>query len=285
MEGTEKHLVAIVAPGAMGSAVAKRLTGNGVTVLTSLEGRSAASIKRARAASMIPVSVDRLLEADIFLSIVPPGEAEGLAKQLSPALATARRKPIYADCNAVNPRSVEAIAAIVQATGTPFVDAGIIGGPPKQGVPGPTFYLSGERAGEVAELAPFGLECRVLDGPAGAASALKMSYAGITKGLTALASIMILSATRAGTADALRDELSHSQPMLLAWFERQIPSMSGKAYRWVAEMEEIAGFVEEDEAGRELFQNAARLYERLAEDVAGPKTETEALARFFRKDE
>ena len=129
----------------------------------------------------------------------------------------------------------------METTGTPFVDAGIIGGPPKPGGAGPVFYLSGEKAGEVAALEEFGLACKVLDGPVGAASALKMSYAGITKGLTALASVMILAATRAGTADALRRELGDSQPMLLAWFERQIPSMFGKAYRWVAEMEEIAG--------------------------------------------
>ena len=280
-----KPNVAIIAPGQMGSAVAKRLTDNGLRVVTCLEGRSRDSVTRAVLASMSPISLDQLAGADIFLSIVPPGEAEGLAQRLAPVLARAEKKPIYVDCNAVSPRSVEEIARIVESTGTPFVDAGIIGGPPKPGAPGPVFYLSGERAGEVAALGQFGLSCKVLDGPVNAASALKMSYAGITKGLTALASVMILAATRAGMADALRRELGDSQPMLLAWFERQIPSMFGKAYRWVAEMEEIAEFVAADAAGQELFIANAHLYERLAADFAGAKAESGQLALFFEKPE
>ena len=48
----------------------------------------------------------------------------------------------------------------------------------------------------------FGLDVRVLGGPLSAASALKMSYAGITKGTQALGAVMMLAATRAGTADA-----------------------------------------------------------------------------------
>ena len=277
--------VAIIAPGQMGSAVAKRLTDNGLRVVTCLEGRSRDSVTRAVLASMSPISLDELAAADIFLSIVPPGEAEGLAQRLAPVLARAPKKPIYVDCNAVSPQTVEAIARIVQPTGTSFVDAGIIGGPPKPGGAGPVFYLSGERGGEVAALEEFGLVCKVLDGPIGAASALKMSYAGITKGLTALASVMILAATRAGMADALRRELGDSQPMLLAWFERQIPSMFDKAYRWVAEMEEIAEFVAADGAAQELFIGNAHFYERLAVDFAGAKTESGRLALFFEKPE
>jgi 3-hydroxyisobutyrate dehydrogenase-like beta-hydroxyacid dehydrogenase len=280
-----KPNVAIIAPGQMGSAVGKRLTDNGLQVVTCLEGRSRDSIGRAITASMNSISLDELAGTDFFLSIVPPGEAELLAHRLAPILARAPKKPIYVDCNAISPRSVEEIAQIVETTGTAFVDAGIIGGPPKPGVPGPVFYLSGEKAGEVAKLGAFGLTCKVLDGPIGAASALKMSYGGITKGLTALASVMILAATRAGAADALRRELADSQPMLLAWFERQIPSMFSKAYRWVAEMEEVAEFVAGDAAAQELFIGSAHLYERLAADFAGAKEESGQLALFFEKPE
>jgi 3-hydroxyisobutyrate dehydrogenase-like beta-hydroxyacid dehydrogenase len=280
-----KPNVAIIAPGQMGSAVGKRLTDNGLKVVTCLEGRSRDSIGRAAMASMNPISLDELATADVFLSIVPPGQAELLARRLAPILARAPKKPVYVDCNAVSPRTVAAIATIVEATGTPFVDAGIIGGPPKPDASGPVFYLSGEKAADVAMLGEFGLACKMLDGPIGAASALKMSYAGITKGLTALASVMILAASRAGTADALRRELGDSQPMLLAWFERQIPSMFGKAYRWVAEMEEIAEFVAADPAAQELFIGSAHLYERLAADFAGAKAESGQLALFFEKPE
>ena len=55
-----------------------------------------------------------------------------------------------------------------------------------------------------------------------AASAMKMSYAGITKGTQALGAAMLLAATRGGTADALFAELSSSQPQMLPWLKRSL---------------------------------------------------------------
>ena len=117
-------------------------------------------------------------------------------------------------------------------------------------------------------------------GPIGAASAMKMSYAGITKGFTALGAAMMLAASRAGTAEDLRAELSSSQPALFGWLTRQVPGMYSKAYRWVAEMEEIAQFVGEDPAARNFYEGAARLYERLAADFDGERKEIAALDAF-----
>jgi 3-hydroxyisobutyrate dehydrogenase-like beta-hydroxyacid dehydrogenase len=117
-------------------------------------------------------------------------------------------------------------------------------------------------------------------GPIGAASAMKMSYAGITKGFTALGAAMMLAAARAGTTDALRAEISTSQPALHGWLTRQMPRMYSKAYRWVAEMEEISGFVGEDPAAAQFFQAAAQLYERIAADYEGERVECAALDAF-----
>jgi len=160
-----------------------------------------------------------------------------------------------------------------------YVDAGIIGGPPRRGYDGPVFYLSGGCADRVLTLRDFGLDCRVLMGGPFAASALKMSYAGITKGLTALASVMIIGAANAGAAGELRSELAHSQPMLLAWFERQIPSMFPKAWRWVAEMEEIAAFLEDRPDAESLFRAVAGFYGHIADQSGAPDVKT--LSGFF----
>src|SRR5438128_5498437 len=94
------HIFTVIAPGAMGSAVARRMHQRGATVRTSLAGRSAASIRRAAEAGMSAVESDRdLVEGvDIVLSIVPPGEAVGLAERLLPLLAAASRKPLVIDC-------------------------------------------------------------------------------------------------------------------------------------------------------------------------------------------
>jgi putative dehydrogenase len=277
-----KPVVAIIAPGAMGSAVGKRLVDHGIDVMAPLEGRSEASKARAREAGMMAVSDDGMATSDMVLSIIPPGEALPLAERLAPLLARSAKRPIYVDCNAVNPETVDRISAVVVNAGLRFVDAGIIGPPPAPGNTGPAFYASGHDASRFATLTQYGLDVRVIDGPVGAASALKMSYAGITKGFTALGAVMMLAATRAGTAEALHSELAQSQPALLAWLTRQVPRMYSKAYRWVAEMEEISGFVDEDAAGHRLFEGAADLYRRLATDFATTNAETSALTKFLK---
>jgi 3-hydroxyisobutyrate dehydrogenase-like beta-hydroxyacid dehydrogenase len=274
--------VAIIAQGAMGAGVAKRLTDNGARVLTSLKGRSAASAARAKATGMIDATDGEIAAADFILSIVPPGDALALAQSLAPALTAANKKPIYADCNAVNPDTVKEIAAVIAATGAPFADAGIIGGPPRAGYGGPIFYYCGADAGPLERLNDFGLVFWRVDGGVGAASALKMSYGGITKGLTAVGSAMLLAATRAGVAEALHAELAASQPNLLAYFQRSVPDMFGKAYRWVAEMEEIAHFTGGGPS-REMYEAIAAHYRRLADDNAGDKADIAALAKFFEK--
>ncbi len=278
-----KPIVAVIAPGMMGSVVANRLTDNGVEVRSLLSGRSASTLARAKAAGMVDATEDGIAACDFILSIVPPGEALGLAERLAPALRAAAKKPVYVDCNAVAPSTVLRIARVVQETGATFVDGGIIGPPPAPDSKNTRIYLSGDAASRVTVLREYGLNMPVQEGPIGAASAMKLSYAGFTKGFTALGAAMMLAATRAGTADALIAEMTVSQPLLLGWLTRQMPKMPDKAYRWVAEMEEIATFVGEDPAGAQFYLGAAKLYERIAADLNGSQVETNALNAFCAK--
>src|SRR5689334_21573735 len=210
-----KPVVAIVAAGNMGAGIARRLVENGVTVLTLLNGRSPATRERATAAGMQPASLDAVMEADLLLSIVPPGDALSFAEQTAFALKSARRKPVFVDCNAISPATVRHIHAVVSATGAEFVDAGIIGLAPVPGGSGPHIYASGESAPKFAVLSDYGLDIRVLNGPVGAASALKMAFAGISKGQIAIVAAMVLAAERSGSAEALRQELCESEQSLM----------------------------------------------------------------------
>jgi 3-hydroxyisobutyrate dehydrogenase-like beta-hydroxyacid dehydrogenase len=281
-------VVAVIAPGMMGAAVGKRLADNGVKVLTSLAGRSPETLARAKAAGMVGATDEEIAAADFILSILPPGDALALAQRFVPMLSASNAKPIYVDCNAVNPKTVERIAAAIAPTECPFVDAGIIGPPPNPTKPGEDklagntrIYASGAAARRFAALRDYGLDIRVLAGALSAASALKMSYAGITKGTQAIGAAMMLAATRAGSADDLFAELQMSQKEMLAWFKRGLATMPPKAYRWVAEMQEIAGFVGDDPAAQELYEGAAHFYERFAEDFGAEKQDTATLAAFL----
>ncbi|MCC6775467.1 MAG: NAD(P)-dependent oxidoreductase [Hyphomicrobiales bacterium] len=277
-------VVAVIAPGMMGGAVGGRLVENGLKVLTSLSGRGSETIARAKKYGLTDASEEEIARSDFILSILPPGDAVALAERFAPTLTASNSKPVFVDCNAVSPPTAERVAAVIAPTGAPFVDAGIIGAPPKTGDAGPRFYASGTHAARFATLRQYGLDVRLLDGPLTAASAVKMSYAGITKGTQALAAVMMLAATRAGSADALFKELSSSQPQMLAWLKRGLSIMPPKAYRWIAEMHEIADFVGEDPAGHELYVGAAHFYEQIARDFERDKKEVAALEAFLSKE-
>ena len=218
--------------------------------------------------------------ADIILSIVPPGEAVALAERLAAVIARREKKPLVVDCNAVNVDTVLGIEEIIGSAQAPFVDAGIIGFPPQPGGKSPAFYVSGEHAKDLIVLRQLGLDLRIVEGPVGAASALKMSYAGIVKGLAGIGSAMVLAATKAGAADALRDELALSQPAILARLSTALPDMTPKAYRWVAEMREIAGFLGPDHPASLIYEGFARWFVHLAEDAKGEAADA-ALMRAF----
>ena len=278
-------VIGVIAQGTMGSAVGRRLRENGAEVRTLLSGRSPASAERARAAGMVAATDARgLLEgADFFLSILPPGEAEPLARRLAPTLEALDTKPVYLDCNAVSPQTAIRIGEIIASTGAHFVDAGIIGGPPRPGYKGPSIYASGEHVREALPLRDWGIDLRAIDGPIGAASGVKMSYAGITKGTTAIAAAMLLGAARFGCAEALIAELADSQPQMLARMRTGIPGMYDKAYRWVAEMEEISDFLEKNPPSHDMYAGIARLYDFLAaahaETQPGPDNAIRILDR------
>ena len=240
----------------------------GAAVRTSLAGRSGASAERARGAGVQVMDSDEALVegADLVLSIVPPARAGELAGRLLPAIQAAGPGAVYVDCNAIAPQTVTPIAASFAEAGIAFVDAGIVGGPPSADF-SPRIYASGAQASAFARLNHYGLDIPVLSERIGDASALKMAYAGTTKGASAVMIAMMLGAARAGVGEAFVAEMKASQAGRLEAAVRQLPAVLKKAYRWDGEMEEIARFLLPETGGAGLFQGAAQLYRDLARDV------------------
>lgn len=274
--------IAVIAPGVMGAAVAQRLHARGAVVAVTLAGRGSASAGRAAGLMRLDSEAALVAWAELVLSILPPGQALALAQRLAPALRARGSAVTYADCNAVSPPMVRRIEA--ELAGVRFVDIGIFGGPPKGDDAGPRFYASGDATPSLLKLCDFGIDLYPIEGGIGAASALKMSFAGISKGFTALGSAMALGATRAGVAAHFHAELASREPEILRYLTFMVPGMFDKAYRWVAEMQEIGAFLG-DGPSAPIYQAIARLYEAIARDYAAPAPDGEIaeLTGFFTK--
>jgi len=263
--------VGILSPGAMGHAIGAVLRQHGLRVLTNLQGRSARTAALAAQAGMTDVADDYTLvgEADILLSLVVPAQASACTERVAAAVRATHTTLLFADCNAIAPHTVQSIAHLVTAAGADVVDVGIIGSPPQAGTTGPRLYVSGQEAQQLTILNEYGLEIRVLGPHVGQASGLKMCYAAVTKGLTALASEALTAGQALGLTDALSNELQDSQGALFQWFERQIPRMPPKAARWVGEMEEIARTFTDLGLPPQMLEGAAAIYRFVGQTELG----------------
>lgn len=263
--------VAIVAPGDMGHAVGDVLRRGGLRVVTTLAGRGPDSVARANRAGIeaLPDLEAVVRAADVFLSILPPSRAIDLAGEVAVCLQATRSPLLYVDCNAVAPETVKAIGTVIEAAGGRFVDAGIIGLPPKPGAVAPRFYASGPDASEFATLAAHGLDVRVVGDEIGQASALKMCFAAMSKGVTALATEALTAARLLGVDESLQKEMAASLPALLDFAARSIPTMPPKAYRWTGEMEEIAATFASVGLPPGMLQGAADVYRFVGQSPLG----------------
>jgi 3-hydroxyisobutyrate dehydrogenase-like beta-hydroxyacid dehydrogenase len=228
--------VGILSPGDMGQAIASVLNQHGLRTVAALDERSDRTIALALAANIQDVgSLKQLVIAsDVILSILVPAAATEAAKQVATTISNLGKSVLYVDCNAMSddkplrvyaPQKVKSIAQIISSAGGQFVDASIIGPPPR--VPNRTrIYASGKQAGTLQQLRNYGLDVRVIGDEIGQASGLKMCYAALTKGLTAIGTELLIAAHRLNLDEQLWDELSHSQQELANILTRSIPSMT-----------------------------------------------------------
>ena len=266
--------VALMSPGDMGHAIGRTLRAGGRRVITCLEGRSARTAALAAAAGIEAVPDDATLvrEADALLAVLVPSEAAALGERIAGALERTGSSLLYADLNAISPRTVQGIGMRLEAAGARFVDGGIIGGPPQPGRDGPRIYVSGADAPELAQLGGDGLTVRVMGERIGEASGLKMCYAALTKGVTALATELLVAAEVMGLSAPLRAELEGGQGGQWASLQRGVAGMPPKAYRWVGEMEEIAATFGDLGLTPRMLEGAADVYRLVARSPLGEET-------------
>lgn len=255
--------VGIMTPGDMGHAIGQRLGEAGIRVVTNLEGRSERSRSLARKAGIEDLGSDTALltDCDVIFSIMPPDQAAGFISRMAKAAGSLGAKPkaLIADLNAVAPSTARQLQATAEAAGIGFLDGGIIGGPPYPGRPSPRIYLSGPGADAFTVLSPT-LDIRPLGDEIGAASALKMCFATLTKGVQALAIQSFVTAELEGVGPAFRAELEGAQANLLRSLTGSLPGMPPKAYRWVGEMEEIAKTYGDAGLTPKTFEGVADVY-------------------------
>jgi 3-hydroxyisobutyrate dehydrogenase-like beta-hydroxyacid dehydrogenase len=273
--------VGVVSPGDMGQAIAGRLRESGLNVFAALDGRSERTRALARQAGLTDCgSMDKLVTAcELVISVINPGEALNVARQVAAAMRKTGRKIAFADLNAVSPQTARDADSMVREAGGMFIDGGIIGPPPRGEKDRPRIYVSGPDAYLFESIQHPNLLMRVLSERVGDASGVKMCYAAMTKGTTALAVELLVAARKLGVEQALEKELRESRNDVFEWQMKNIAVMPPKAYRWVPEMQEIAKTFGELGLTRRMFEGATDIYAMVAETPLGKESPEQARGK------
>lgn len=236
---------------------------------------------------------DLAAQADYILSIVPPRDALSTAQRIfaasSKPLFQKRTRPLYyLDLNAVSPRSAREMGDIFAPVTEHirFIDGGIIGPAPRQvpdsegwkrpSIPtsGPYPLAEAEHGGKhLAEV----LNTQHVSDEIGGASGLKMCFASLTKGFTALAIQSFTTAHRLNVLPELQDHLKQYSPKSLE-LTKSLTVMPPKAYRWVREMYEIGDTFVEDggfEKDESIFYGVGKTYDLVANGTELGQEKTE----------
>ncbi len=266
--------IAVLMPGDMGHAIGKVLVNNGYDAITCLNGRSKRTKLLAEGAGFKDLgSLDAVVEtASIILSILPPKVAINQAELIVKSMQKTGAKPIFVDCNAISPTTVIRIANIVEAAGAQFIDVGIIGLKPDGVGPGPRFYVSGVDTWAMEALDGIGIQVKSIGSQVGRASALKMCYAGLTKGTWSLHAAVLMAAEKHGLAVELKDEFQYSQPQALSAMEVRTPRLPADSDRWIGEMEEISKTFSEVGVPSGFHEGAADIFRILAKTPFSSET-------------
>lgn len=260
--------IAILSPGDMGHAVGRVLSDSGLDIITCLKDRSEHTRQLAQKTGIgdVPNLTDLVTKADLVLSILVPAHALAVASQVAKAIRITGTDTVYADCNAISPQTAGTMENLISNAGGKFIDGSIIGGPPKPNA-SPRFYVSGQHADKISDLDGRGIIIRNLGDKVGQASGIKMCYAALTKGTSALQYALLTVAERLGLTEELHDELIYSQAGIYNHMKAHLPTIPSKALRWVGEMEEISSTFESSGLSPHFHKGAAEMYDLISQTV------------------
>ncbi len=232
--------IGILYPGEMGSNFGKLLCEAGFRVITTVEGRSPRTHRLCHESGLSVVdSLGEVIErSDIVISLVSPGAAFSVARDVAATLDGSSRSLLYIEANSISPMTVARISEALSHLTIDFVDASIFGLASQLRQRG-TLYLSGSRAKEISGHFEPIMRVKVVGDMPGQASALKMIVSGIPKGLSALFLETMVFAQEMHLLNEAIEACDEIYPSIMEVIRRMLPTYPQHAGRRCEELQEV----------------------------------------------
>lgn len=285
--------IGILSIGEMGFHWAKLLKSHGVEALTYDKDRGEVSRKRGQNAGVKATAsmAELVQDSELIVSIVVPSAAKRVAEAVAAAVKESGRKDLlFLDANAISPMTADDITAVLTPAGVHFVDGCIIGSAAKMGK-GTIVYVSGPQADKLAALESFQIPVKTLGPSTNQASAFKVVYAGLTKGLQGLFCELFMGARRFGLLKEVTAQYEESFPGLIDKVSSSIVGLRIHAGRRAEEMDELKRTFQHHGMDSFMAPAAQRVLESIAALETGQASDSgarqgdlqETLELFYRQ--
>jgi 3-hydroxyisobutyrate dehydrogenase-like beta-hydroxyacid dehydrogenase len=215
-------------------------------------------------AGVEPVRSPRELcrRADIIMALTPGRSALAAVRSARRYL---RPGQVYVDASAAAVKAMEKAAALVGDTAA-FADAAILGPVPVEGLR-VLIMASGPGAAPFRDaLAPYGMNVEVIEGPPGAASAMKLIRSVFMKGITGLLFESLEAAERYGIRAALEADIARwiNERPFSQVINRFVGSTAVHAGRRMHEMTDVLALLRELKSSTRMTRATRAWFEQLS---------------------
>ena len=205
---------------------------------------------------------EALAGAELVLSLVTADQALAAAEAAAACLA---QGALYCDFNSVAPATKQAAAKAIEAAGGRYADVAVMAPVHPKCLAVPLLVSGPHATAAVAALEAVGFSPRLVEGPVGRASTVKLLRSVMVKGIEALSAECFLAARKAGVAEEVAASLDASWPGAdwAARVDYNLGRIRDHGIRRAAEMEEAAKLLDELGQSSEMARATAAVQHRL----------------------
>lgn len=259
-------VIALLFPGDMGTQIAKELIKNNFKVITAGEGRSPRTLQNINAVGIEDVgSLQNAVEqADVILSLTSPEGSLKLAEQVIVCLKNTENKPLYIDLNSNTPASALTMEKMLSSVNISFVNGAVMGA--SKDIPDhAAIVISGIHRTLFLNLFSTVFTIKDAGEKTEAASAYKLLFSMVNKGMNALFFETMTAAAHFGILDELNESLQAFLPGTYQDLHKTTPTYPQHLFRRIDEMKGLTEMLHHENLPNVIASGIAETFERVYE--------------------
>ncbi|MBT2623575.1 NAD(P)-dependent oxidoreductase [Chryseobacterium sp. ISL-6] len=259
-------VIALLFPGDMGTQIAKELIRNNYNVITAGEGRSQKTLQNIKDSGIIDRgSLQSVVEqTDIILSLSSPEASLELAKNTVSCLKNTNNHPIYIDLNSNTPEIALSIENLFSSINIRFINGAVMGA--SKDIPdNATLIVSGMYRNLFIDQFSEFFKVKDAGDKTEAASAYKLLFSMVNKGMNALFFETMTAAAHFGILDELNESLKEFLPGTYQDLVKTTPTYPQHIFRRIDEMKGLTEMLKNENLPNMVASGIAGTFERVYE--------------------